>query len=228
MGGVVDGWWMLATVVAAAVASCLFNLLVRLVWRPRAVARRLRAQGVRGPERSSFLHGNLGDVRRFRAEGAGLTLDVSDHDFTPIAQPQFRKWIPLYGNLPTPHRNHYLASSGIFLCVISDYRLMSRAHVPVLVRVNAGDLRGRRRRGEACVGGPDGAVPQAPDQREPAPAAGGGARAGQRRRLASPQEGGAPGLQHRQAQGTHAHPCYYVRIEARTDDCLPMPPGPGR
>jgi cytochrome P450 family 709 len=100
MGVVVDGW-MLAAVVAAALASWLFNLLLCLVWRPRAVARRLRAQGVRGPERSSFLHGNLGDVRRLRAEGAGVTLHVSDHDFTPIAQPQFRKWIPLYGNLPT-------------------------------------------------------------------------------------------------------------------------------
>jgi PHYB activation tagged suppressor 1 len=52
------------------------------VWRPREVARRLRAQGVRGPP-YSFFDGNLGDIRRFRATGAGVRLDVADHDFTP-------------------------------------------------------------------------------------------------------------------------------------------------
>lgn len=87
---------MLLAAAAAVVASWLFNAAVRLVWRPRAVARRLRAQGVCGPE-YAFFHGSLGEIRRLRAAGAGVTLDVGDHDFTPIAQPQFRKWIPLYG-----------------------------------------------------------------------------------------------------------------------------------
>jgi PHYB activation tagged suppressor 1 len=88
--------WLLSAAAAAALASWVLDALVRLVWRPRAVARRLRAQGVRGPP-YSFFDGNLGDIRRLRAAGAAVRLDVADHDFTPIAQPQFREWIPLYG-----------------------------------------------------------------------------------------------------------------------------------
>ncbi|KAJ1292072.1 hypothetical protein BS78_02G364100 [Paspalum vaginatum] len=101
--------WLLSAALAAALASWAFNALVRLVWRPRALARSLRAQGVRGPPYRLFDDGSLGDIRRLRAAGARLRLDVADHDFTPIAQPQFREWIPLYGRVflywfgPTPN-----------------------------------------------------------------------------------------------------------------------------
>ncbi|KAF8679174.1 hypothetical protein HU200_045940 [Digitaria exilis] len=90
--------WLVWTVLAAALASWAFDAAVRLVWRPRAVERRLRAQGVRGPG-YGFFHGNLRDVRRLRAAGAAVKLDVGDHDFIPIAQPQFREWIPRYGRV---------------------------------------------------------------------------------------------------------------------------------
>jgi PHYB activation tagged suppressor 1 len=87
---------MVAAAVAAVVASWAFNVLVHLVWRPHAVTRKLRAQGLRGPG-YRFYTGNLGDIKRLRAEGAGVTLDVGDHDFIPMVQPHFRKWISLYG-----------------------------------------------------------------------------------------------------------------------------------
>ncbi|CAL5061503.1 unnamed protein product [Urochloa decumbens] len=90
--------WLVSAALAAVVASWAFNAVVQLVWRPREVERRLRAQGVRGPG-YRFFHGNLGDVRRLRAAGAGVKLDIADHDFIPIAQPQFREWIPLYGRV---------------------------------------------------------------------------------------------------------------------------------
>ncbi|KAB8106510.1 hypothetical protein EE612_040883 [Oryza sativa] len=88
--------WMVAAAVAAVVASWAFDAVVKLVWRPRAITRRLRAQGVGGPG-YRFFSGNLGEIRRLRDEGAGVVLDVSSHDFVPIVQPHFRKWIPLYG-----------------------------------------------------------------------------------------------------------------------------------
>jgi len=47
---------------------------------------------VRGP--ASIFHGNLRDDRRLHAAGASVTLDMDDHDFTPIVQPQYCKWIP--------------------------------------------------------------------------------------------------------------------------------------
>uniref|UniRef100_A0A0E0AN64 Cytochrome P450 n=1 Tax=Oryza glumipatula TaxID=40148 RepID=A0A0E0AN64_9ORYZ len=87
--------WMVAA--AAAVASWAFiAVVVKLVWRPRAISRRLRAQAVGGPG-YRFFSGNLGEIRRLRAEGAGVVLDVSSHDFVPIVQPHFRKWVSLYG-----------------------------------------------------------------------------------------------------------------------------------
>ncbi|KAL6841924.1 hypothetical protein ACP4OV_028436 [Aristida adscensionis] len=41
---------------------------------------------------------------RVRPTGAGVALGVGDHDFTPIVQPQFREWIPLYGNRNPEHQ----------------------------------------------------------------------------------------------------------------------------
>ncbi|KAL5198523.1 hypothetical protein ABZP36_002035 [Zizania latifolia] len=82
---------------ATAAASWAFNaIVVHLVWRPRAIAMRLRAQGVVGPD-YRFYSGNLPDIRRLNEEGASLVLDVASHDFIPIVQPYFRKYIPLYG-----------------------------------------------------------------------------------------------------------------------------------
>ena len=44
-----------------------------------------------------FFTGSLGEIKRLRAEGAAITLDVDDHDFIPMVQPHLRKWIALYG-----------------------------------------------------------------------------------------------------------------------------------
>ncbi|KAL5198597.1 hypothetical protein ABZP36_002109 [Zizania latifolia] len=90
--------WAVWAAAAAVLASCLLDALARLVWRPRAVAAALRRQGVRGPGYRLFV-GNLGDIKRLRAAGAGVALDVASHDFTPIVHPEFREWIPLYGRV---------------------------------------------------------------------------------------------------------------------------------
>ncbi|XP_062188263.1 cytochrome P450 709B2-like [Phragmites australis] len=88
--------WMVAATTAAVLASWAFNALVHLVWRPYAITRRLRVQGMHGPGYKFFV-GNLGDIKRLHAAVAGATLDVTDHDFIPMVQPHFREWIPLYG-----------------------------------------------------------------------------------------------------------------------------------
>nr|CAB3455081.1 unnamed protein product [Digitaria exilis] len=90
--------WLVSAALAAALASWAFDAVVRLVWRPRAVERRLQAQGLRG-HRYGFFHGNLRDMRRLRAAAAAVKLDVGDHDYIPIAQPEFREWIPRYGRV---------------------------------------------------------------------------------------------------------------------------------
>lgn len=99
-----DWAWPVAAAFAAVLASWVFNVLVYLVWRPYAIARKLRAQGVRGPGYKFFV-GSLGEMKRLRGEAAGARLEVGDHDFIPMVQPHFRKWIPLYGTfqlLPKP------------------------------------------------------------------------------------------------------------------------------
>ncbi|CAM0906937.1 unnamed protein product [Alopecurus aequalis] len=88
--------WMVAAAIAAVLASWAFNALVYLVWRPRAITRQLRAQGVGGPG-YNFFAGNLGEIKQLRAESADTALDVGSHDFVPMVQPHFRKWIPIYG-----------------------------------------------------------------------------------------------------------------------------------
>ncbi|KAF0906921.1 hypothetical protein E2562_013305 [Oryza meyeriana var. granulata] len=64
-----------AWMVAAVLASWAFNAVVQLVWRPRAITRRLHSQGVGGPD-YRFFSGSFGEIKRLRAEGAGLVLDV--------------------------------------------------------------------------------------------------------------------------------------------------------
>ncbi|KAK1678565.1 hypothetical protein QYE76_039413 [Lolium multiflorum] len=87
---------MVAVAVAAVLASWAFNALVYLVWRPRAITRQLRAQGVGGPG-YKFFAGNLAEIKQLRAETAGTALDVGSHDFVPMVQPHFRKWIAIHG-----------------------------------------------------------------------------------------------------------------------------------
>jgi PHYB activation tagged suppressor 1 len=88
---------VMALMVAVALSSSwALSVLSRLVWRPQAITRMFRAQGVRGPE-YRFLLGNIGDMKRFLAESAGLVLDVGCHDYSAMVQPWSRKWMTLYG-----------------------------------------------------------------------------------------------------------------------------------
>ena len=87
------------SLVAALLAALLLLLAAwRLVWRPRAVARSLARQGVRGlPYR--FLVGSLPEAKRLavaRRRGAP-PLDAGSHDIMPFLLPPFHKWVADYG-----------------------------------------------------------------------------------------------------------------------------------
>ncbi|KAL6846927.1 hypothetical protein ACP4OV_022780 [Aristida adscensionis] len=88
--------WMVGVAVAVVVASCVFNLLMNLVWRPYALTRRFRAQGMHGPGYKFFV-GSLSEIKKLRAATAGATLAVGDHDVVPLVQPHLREWITRYG-----------------------------------------------------------------------------------------------------------------------------------
>ncbi|KAE8814177.1 Secologanin synthase [Hordeum vulgare] len=89
--------WTVAAGAAAALASWwALGALSRFVWRPRAIARAFRTQGVGGPH-YRFLVGNILEMKRLIAETAGLALDAGCHDYGALVQPYFHKWMALYG-----------------------------------------------------------------------------------------------------------------------------------
>jgi PHYB activation tagged suppressor 1 len=87
---------VVAALLALAVSRLWSYAVVRLVWRPRAVARMLREQGVRGPP-YRFMRGSTEDIRRMKAEADGVELDVHDHDYLRRILPHFVKWKDQYG-----------------------------------------------------------------------------------------------------------------------------------
>jgi PHYB activation tagged suppressor 1 len=76
----------------------LIALWWRLVRRPRAVARLLARQGVRGPA-YRFLAGSLPEAKRLATAGWRRTppLDVASHDIMPFLLPFFHTWVADYG-----------------------------------------------------------------------------------------------------------------------------------
>ena len=87
--------WTVAAGAAAALASWwALSALSRFVWRPRAIARAFRAQGVRGP---GYRFRNIREIKRLLVQSAGLVLDVGCHDYGALVQPYFRKRKAQYG-----------------------------------------------------------------------------------------------------------------------------------
>ncbi|KAL6593998.1 hypothetical protein ACP70R_048899 [Stipagrostis hirtigluma subsp. patula] len=88
---------LVSAAVMALAASWLWDYaVVRLLWRPRAVAEAFRKQGVRGPP-YRFLKGCNEEMRRMRAEADGVAMDVRDHDYLPRILPHFLTWRKQYG-----------------------------------------------------------------------------------------------------------------------------------
>jgi hypothetical protein len=71
-------------------------VVVRLIWRPYAIAKMLRGQGIHGPP-YKFLKGCKEEEKRLKAEAAGLVLYVHDHNHLPRIVPHYLKWRAQYG-----------------------------------------------------------------------------------------------------------------------------------
>ncbi|WVZ71240.1 hypothetical protein U9M48_019852 [Paspalum notatum var. saurae] len=83
---------------AVFVSTLLIRVLFLLVWKPYAVTRLFRGQGIGGPS-YRFFAGSVPEIKRMKAAGSEIVLDVGSHDFIPIVQPQFRKWVADYGKI---------------------------------------------------------------------------------------------------------------------------------
>ncbi|WOK96052.1 Cytochrome P450 [Canna indica] len=77
---------------------CFWKALMHLIWRPYAIAKAFRKQGVRGPP-YKFWFGSLGEMKRITNEAMNLTLDKKSHDITTRILPYYRKWTEEYGDV---------------------------------------------------------------------------------------------------------------------------------
>uniref|UniRef100_M8AXJ6 Secologanin synthase n=1 Tax=Aegilops tauschii TaxID=37682 RepID=M8AXJ6_AEGTA len=77
---------------AVVLATSLWTAAVHLVWRPYAVARAFRRQGIRGPAYRFFV-GNNEEAMAMRAATADDVLDLRSHDIIARVMPHYKAWV---------------------------------------------------------------------------------------------------------------------------------------
>nr|CAB3473085.1 unnamed protein product [Digitaria exilis] len=87
---------VLGALLVVLVSTLLIRVLFLLVWRPYAVSRWFRNQGLGGPGYRFFV-GSVPEIKRMKAAGSEIVLDAGSHDFIPIVQPHYRKWVADHG-----------------------------------------------------------------------------------------------------------------------------------
>ena len=67
-----------------------------LIWRPYALTKHFKKQGIVGPP-CSILYGSLHEVKKLNMAARQTVLDANSHDITPRVLPHYHKWSSLYG-----------------------------------------------------------------------------------------------------------------------------------
>ncbi|KAF8720918.1 hypothetical protein HU200_023320 [Digitaria exilis] len=81
---------------AAAITWLWDYTFMLLVWRPYAIGKKLRRQGIHGPT-YKVVKGCKEDIKTMKEETDGLVLDVHDHNYLPRIAPHYLKWRAQYG-----------------------------------------------------------------------------------------------------------------------------------
>nr|CAD1840098.1 unnamed protein product [Ananas comosus var. bracteatus] len=74
----------------------LWSFLVYVIWRPYAITKKFREQGIMGPAYKLW-SGSIKEIISIRRASEGVVLDINSHDITPRVLPHYTKWISLYG-----------------------------------------------------------------------------------------------------------------------------------
>ncbi|KAJ4815590.1 Cytochrome P450 [Rhynchospora pubera] len=82
--------------VAVIIISQLLKVLLNLTWRPYAITKWYREQGILGPD-YKFMKGSNEEIRNLKLGAQKVPMDVNSHDFTPRVLPHYHKWMSLYG-----------------------------------------------------------------------------------------------------------------------------------
>ncbi|KAJ4731417.1 Cytochrome P450 [Rhynchospora pubera] len=82
--------------IAVIIISQLLKVLLSLIWRPYAITKWYRQQGIQGPK-YQFMKGSIEEIRNLKSGAQNVPMDINSHDFTPRTLPHYLKWISLYG-----------------------------------------------------------------------------------------------------------------------------------
>lgn len=78
--------------------SVLWGAFVKLAWKPYDLARRVRKQGVKGPQ-PKFWSGCLEEIRSLKKDAEGMEMDIHNHNIVPRVLPHYAKWVSQYETL---------------------------------------------------------------------------------------------------------------------------------
>ena len=76
--------------------SKILQICTILIWRPYALTKHFKKQGIVGPP-CSILYGSLHEVKKLNMAARQTVLDANSHDITPRVLPHYHKWSSLYG-----------------------------------------------------------------------------------------------------------------------------------
>ncbi|CAJ2648111.1 unnamed protein product [Trifolium pratense] len=93
MGYLID---FVAMVTFTIMMSKIMKIFVTVFWRPYALTRHFRKQGVMGP-RYSLLSGSLHDIKPMMIDARKSVMDKHSHDITQRVLPHYQIWSSLYG-----------------------------------------------------------------------------------------------------------------------------------
>jgi PHYB activation tagged suppressor 1 len=98
----------IAMVTFTIMMSKIWTICLIVFWRPYALTRHFRKQGVMGP-RYSLLSGSLHDIKTMMIDARKSVMDKHSHDITQRVLPHYQLWSSLYG--------HYFSSicNSVFL-----------------------------------------------------------------------------------------------------------------
>ncbi|KAK7269535.1 hypothetical protein RIF29_22266 [Crotalaria pallida] len=80
------------------IISEVWKLLVSVFWRPYALTRHFRKQGVLGPP-YSLVYGSLHEIKALFKDERERIMDNHSHDITQRIMPHIHKWSTLYGKI---------------------------------------------------------------------------------------------------------------------------------
>lgn len=87
---------MMLALIIIIVSSIVLQACKLIIWRPYAVTKSFRQQGIVGP-RYSLLTGSLDEIKKLREVALETVVDTNSNDIIARVFPHYHKWFSEYG-----------------------------------------------------------------------------------------------------------------------------------